>query len=386
MTPIHKLISSFTKKSDKSKTPEIPSDRRKLLLELQKAIGVRFKSPLILNQSLMHRSYVHGKAADRHMSNERMEFLGDSVLGLVVNDYLYNRYPDRDEGDLTKIKSLVVSRQVLAKKATEIGLGKYLLLSAGEVESGGRKRSSIIADAMEAVIGAIYIDRGLEAAREFIRREILVGLHEITGAEEHTNYKSLLQELVQGSRKVHPVYRIQSEKGPDHDKQFIVDVSIAGRIYGRGTGKSKKEAEQSAAKSALERLAAGGAKLSTVGAPGGGAAAAGERAPREHRDGRDQRESREHRESREPREHREPREGREHRAARDAESREHREPREGRDRRDREGREHRGSAHAAQAAPARTPLADDDGHDATPGGNGRPRHRERREDRVRQVG
>ena len=213
MTPIHKLISSFTKKSDKTKTSEIPSDRRKLLLELQKAIGVRFKSALILNQSLMHRSYVHGKAADKHMSNERMEFLGDSVLGLVVNDYLYNRYPDRDEGDLTKIKSLVVSRQVLAKKATEIGLGKYLLLSTGEVESGGRKRSSIIADAMEAVIGAIYIDRGLEAAREFIRREILVGLHEITGAEEHTNYKSLLQELVQGSRKVHPVYRIRVGEG-----------------------------------------------------------------------------------------------------------------------------------------------------------------------------
>jgi ribonuclease-3 len=203
----------------------------------------------------MHRSYVHGKSADRGLSNERMEFLGDSVLGLVVNEYLYNRYPDRDEGDLTKIKSLVVSRQVLAKKAEEMGLGKYLLLSAGEVESGGRKRSSIIADAMEAVIGAIYLDRGIEAAREFIRREILVGLHEITRSEEHTNYKSLLQELVQGSRKVHPVYRVQSERGPDHDKQFIVDVSISGKMYGRGTGKSKKEAEQSAAKAALENLA-----------------------------------------------------------------------------------------------------------------------------------
>lgn len=265
MTPIHKLISSLTKKSEKGKT-EIPPDRRKLLLELQKTIGVRFKNLDILNQSLMHRSYVHGKAVDRHTSNERMEFLGDSVLGLVVNDYLYNRYPDRDEGDLTKIKSLVVSRQVLAKKAQEIGLGKFLLLSSGEVESGGRKRSSIIADAMEAVIGAVYLDRGLEAAREFIRREILVGLHEITGAAEHTNYKSLLQELVQGSRKVHPVYRIQSERGPDHEKMFVIDVSIAGRIYGRGTGNSKKEAEQSAAKSALERLAAGGSKK----APGDG--------------------------------------------------------------------------------------------------------------------
>ncbi len=278
MTPIHKLISSLTKKSDKSKT-EIPPDRRKILLELQKTIGVRFKNLDILNQSLMHRSYVHGKAVEKHTSNERMEFLGDSVLGLVVNDYLYHRYPDRDEGDLTKIKSLVVSRQVLAKKAQEIGLGKFLLLSSGEVESGGRKRSSIIADAMEAVIGAVYIDRGLEAAREFIRREILVGLHEITGAEEHTNYKSLLQELVQGSRKVHPVYRIQSERGPDHEKQFVIDVSIAGRIYGRGTGTSKKEAEQSAAKSALERLAAGGAKL----APGASAASGTSGTDRPHR-------------------------------------------------------------------------------------------------------
>jgi ribonuclease-3 len=254
MTPIQKFISSLRFKKD-PRWKNITKDRRDLLLEFQRQIGVRFKDPELLNQSLMHRSYVHGKAADRGLSNERMEFLGDSVLGLVVNEYLYNRYPDRDEGDLTKIKSLVVSRQVLAKKAEEIGLGKYLLLSAGEVESGGRKRSSIIADAMEAVIGAIYLDRGIEPAREFIRREILVGLHEITGAEEHTNYKSLLQELVQGSRKVHPVYRIQSEKGPDHDKQFIVDVSISGRTYGRGTGKSKKEAEQSAAKAALQNLA-----------------------------------------------------------------------------------------------------------------------------------
>jgi ribonuclease-3 len=229
-----------------------------------------------------------------------MEFLGDSVLGLVVNEYLYARYPDRNEGDLTKIKSLVVSRQVLAKKAEEIGLGKYLLLSAGEVESGGRKRSSIIADAMEAVIGAIYLDRGLEPAREFIRKEILVGLHEITGAEEHINYKSLLQELVQGSRKVHPVYRIMSEKGPDHDKQFIVDVTISGKTYGRGTGKSKKEAEQSAAKTALQNLAE----------KEGGRGSAREREGREPREPRGEgREPRE-REAREPREGREGRDGR----------------------------------------------------------------------------
>src|SRR5262245_54903306 len=254
MTPIQKLISSLRLKKD-SRWQNIPNDRRELLLEFEREIGVRFRDPMLLNQSLMQRSYVHGKSGDRGLSNERMEFLGDSVLGLVVNEYLYARYPDRNEGDLTKIKSLVVSRQVLAKKAEEMGLGKYLLLSAGEVESGGRNRSSIIADAMEAVIGAIYLDRGIEPAREFIRREILVGLHEITGAEEHINYKSLLQELVQGSRKVHPVYRIMSEKGPDHDKQFIVDVTISGKTYGRGTGKSKKEAEQSAAKTALQNLA-----------------------------------------------------------------------------------------------------------------------------------
>ncbi len=254
MTPIQKLISSLRLKKD-PRWKTIPEDRRDLLLEFQRQIGVRFKNPELLNQSLMHRSYIHGKSSDRGLSNERMEFLGDSVLGLVVNEYLYNRYPDRNEGDLTKIKSLVVSRQVLAKKAEEMGLGKYLLLSAGEVESGGRKRSSIIADAMEAVIGAIYLDRGIEPAREFIRKEILTALHEITGAEEHINYKSLLQELVQGSRKVHPVYRIMTEKGPDHDKQFIVDVSISGKNYGRGTGKSKKEAEQSAAKAALQNLA-----------------------------------------------------------------------------------------------------------------------------------
>ncbi len=228
--------------------------RRKLLRKFEKRLGVRFRNLSFLNHALVHRSYLNGKSADRIESNERLEFLGDSVLGLVVNEYLYKTRPDENEGNLTKIKSLIVSRQILAQKAEEVDLGRYLLLSTGEIESGGRNRTSIIADALEGVIGAIYLDRGLGAADRFIRKLLLERMQEITQNAENINYKSLLQEKVQSERKVHPVYKIRREAGPDHEKIFHVDVCIAGRHWGQGEGRTKKEAEQAAARAAIDQL------------------------------------------------------------------------------------------------------------------------------------
>lgn len=233
----------------------LTAKRRETLRQLEKKLGVRFRNLEILNQALVHRSYLNGKPVTRIESNERMEFLGDSVLGLVVNEHLYHEHPDENEGNLTKIKSLVVSRQILAQKAEETGLGRFLLLSPSESEAGGRNRTSIIADALEAVIGAIYIDHGLEPARRFIGALMLEGMDEITANEDHINYKSLLQEKVQSERKVHPVYRIRKEMGPDHEKTFNVDVSVGGRVIGHGQGRTKKEAEQAAARAALDGTA-----------------------------------------------------------------------------------------------------------------------------------
>ena len=177
-----------------------------------------------------------------------------SVLGLVVNEHLYRSQPSENEGNLTKVKSLIVSRQILAEKAEEVGLGRFLLLSSSESEAGGRRRTSIIADALEAVIGAIYLDQGLAGAHRFVDQLILGGLHEITKNKDHINYKSLLQEKLQSERKVHPVYRIRKERGPDHEKTFVVEVTVGGKSFGRGEGRTKKEAEQAAARMALEKL------------------------------------------------------------------------------------------------------------------------------------
>ena len=189
-------------------------------------------------------------------SNERLEFLGDSVLGLVTSEFLYRLHPDEHEGELTKNKSLLVSKAILSRRALAMGLGRFVLMSHSEVESGGRQRLSILADAFEAVIGAIYFDQGFEAAREFIHRWLLREAGEIVADKRHTNYKSHLQEYVQSTWRTHPVYRIRSEMGPDHSKHFLVEVMVGKRNLGEGRGRNKKEAEQAAARDALERAGA----------------------------------------------------------------------------------------------------------------------------------
>jgi ribonuclease-3 len=221
---------------------------------LESKLGYRFRNPDLLRQAVTHRSHVHVTGMERLESNERLEFLGDSVLGMVVNEFLYRRFLDKEEGDLTKIKSLLVCGSTLSKIALRVGLGEYLLLSRSEAGTGGRKRDSILADAMEAVIGAVYLDGGLEAAAELIRTQVLVNVNETIQERTRRNYKSLLQEKLQARYKIPPRYKVSYTTGPDHARRFTVKVTLKGTVLGVGTGASKKQAEQRAAETALTRL------------------------------------------------------------------------------------------------------------------------------------
>ena len=222
--------------------------------EFEKHIHYRFADPGLVCWALTHRSYLNSNGGDLPGSNERLEFLGDSVLELVVNEFLYHRYPDLQEGELTKMKSLLVSRGVLAEQAKRLSLGKHLLLSDAERESGGSFRSSILADGFEAVIGALYLDGGISAARRFIGDHLLDDVDTILGNRSHVNYKSVLQEIVQERNRTYPRYRIVSQTGPDHRKVFTVEVTVKGDQLGLGKGTNKKRAEQAAAQNGLERL------------------------------------------------------------------------------------------------------------------------------------
>lgn len=217
-------------------------------------LGYRFKNPEYLTKALKHRSYLAESGEPRSEANERLELLGDAVLALLVVEHLYARYPRRPEGELTVMKSLAVSRAVLAHVARSLEMGDYLLLSEQERKAGGANRLSILADAMEAVIGAVYLDGGLNEARKVVHRLLLCRLPRILGREENQNYKSLLLEYCQRERLPAPTYRVQRENGPEHDKVFTVAVTIGNRQYGTGQGRSKKAAEQKAARGALIKL------------------------------------------------------------------------------------------------------------------------------------
>lgn len=226
------------------------------IADFSRHYGITFRRPDLLKLALTHRSYLSVTGQGPRESNERLEFLGDSVLGLVTSEYLYLENPNEHEGHLTKVKSLLVSKAILSRRALAMGLGRFVLMSHSEVESGGRQRLSILADAFESVVGAIYLDQGFEAARAFITRWLLADADAITADKRHTNYKSHLQEYVQSTFRTHPVYRIRSEVGPDHSKQFSVEVTVGRRLLGSGKGRNKKEAEQAAARDALEHVEA----------------------------------------------------------------------------------------------------------------------------------
>ena len=223
-----------------------------MIKDLEAAIGYKFRNITLLQNALTHSSYANERWHDSLRSNERMEFLGDSILGMAVADYLYHNFPDRPEGELTRMRADMVCENSLAAVAEKIGLGQHLLLGHGEERFGGRNRASILADAVESVIAASFLDGGIEAAGQFIKQFILteVPVKKLNNAD----YKTALQELVQQKKDQVLSYALVGESGPDHDKQFQVEVSLNGKVIGSGIGSSKKRAEQAAAQCALETL------------------------------------------------------------------------------------------------------------------------------------
>jgi ribonuclease-3 len=223
--------------------------------ELQERIGYRFKDRGLLEHALTHKSRAAEDASGGVADNESLEFLGDAVLGLVVAEMLFRRYPHYNEGQKSKIKASVVSTHALARRAEQIQLGDHLLLGRGEEKTGGRFKQALLADGYEALIAALYLDGGMPAAAAFLQREL--GGAIASGAGEAVvgqDYKSALQERLQALGQPLPEYRVAAESGPDHRKEFTIDVLVAGEIVGTASGKAKKEAEQEAARLALERL------------------------------------------------------------------------------------------------------------------------------------
>ena len=223
-----------------------------MIKDLETAIGYRFRNISLLQNALAHSSYANERWHDSLKSNERLEFLGDSILGMVTAEYLYRNFPDRPEGDLTRMRADMVCEQALAQVADRIDLGKHLLLGNGEETGGGRHRDSILADAVESVIAACFLDGGMEPARQFINTFVLTDVP--VKKLRNVDYKTALQELVQQKKNQVLAYALVGESGPDHDKQFRVEVSLNGKVVGEGIGSSKKRAEQAAAQSAMAAL------------------------------------------------------------------------------------------------------------------------------------
>lgn len=220
--------------------------------EFEKIVGYQFKDATLLNKALTHSSYVKIGKAGEVLNNERLEFLGDAFFDAIVSEELYKRLGNVEEGTLTKIRAKIVCERSLAALGTELNIGQYVNMGRGEEKSGGRGRESIIADAVEAVIGAIFLDGGYEAAKAFVLSKFSTIFDDALAGRLHIDYKSELQEKVQtGQKKLQ--YNLVNEEGPDHDKIFFVELLCDETVIGRGQGKSKKEAERNAAKQALER-------------------------------------------------------------------------------------------------------------------------------------
>ena len=224
--------------------------------ELERKLNYTFRNPALLSEALSHRSYANEHRTAHLNSNERLEFLGDSVLGFVTAEFLFVQHPDLPEGDLTRIRAALVCEQSLYEVARKLELGKYLKLGRGEEAGGGRERTSILADATEAVFAAVYLDGGITAASQLIHRVLLDVEREEVVEERRKDYKTALQELVQRQADQVLTYRMIGEQGPDHAKTFQAEVLLNGEPLGTGSGHSKKEAEQAAAKAALKILGA----------------------------------------------------------------------------------------------------------------------------------
>lgn len=221
------------------------------LRELEKKIGVPFQDINTLKKALLHRSYVIENNFEKE-SNERLEFLGDAVLELVVSKFLFNEFPEMDEGQMTNLRAMLVNTKRLAAIAKEMEIPEYILLSKGELKTSGKEKESILADALEAIIGAIYYDKGYEAAEKFIKQKLLIKINEVIAEQKNANPKGQFQEIAQEKTGITPTYKVLKEWGPDHDKNFVVGLYLDQELIAKGSGKSKQEAESVAASKALK--------------------------------------------------------------------------------------------------------------------------------------
>jgi ribonuclease-3 len=228
-------------------------ERKKELQLFERHAGIRFKELESLNQAFTHRSYAN-EYSETSPNNERLEFLGDSVLGMVVSEYLYETLPDQPEGELARIKSFVVSEASLSEISKRLRVDNFILIGKGEEYSGGRSKKAILADSLEAIIGAYYLDSGFMPARKFVHRILIPEINKVLEDKHAKDYKTLLQELVQKRMRTYPRYKVVQKTGPDHDRTFTIDVHIGDKSYGSGRGKNKKEAEQEAARIAYIAL------------------------------------------------------------------------------------------------------------------------------------
>ncbi len=224
------------------------------IARLESKLDYHFRNRALITQALKHRSYLSVTNEPRLASNERLELLGDAVLGMVVTEYLFKKFPTKEEGDLTAMKSLMVSRKILTRIANQIGIGEFVLLNEAEQKAGGRNRPSILTDTFEAIIGAIYLDGGLPAVVNLVHRKLLARTNKIISEEQNKNFKSILLEYSQSKNLGLPQYLVRDEEGPDHNKVFTIEVIINNEVLGIGKGNSKKKAEQLSAKSALKKL------------------------------------------------------------------------------------------------------------------------------------
>lgn len=223
--------------------------------ELEKKLKLKFKDKETIRNAFVHRSYLNEHPGEKLTHNERLEFLGDAILGFIVSEYLYQRFPEKSEGDLTNFRSALVNARSLAETASKLKLGDYLLLSKGEEATGGRDRQYLLANTFEALLGAIYLDLGLKVAGDFLEKNLLPNIDHVIEKKLYKDFKSLLQEQAQDKLSMTPIYKVLSEEGPDHSKTFKMGVYFNERLVAEGAGNSKQTAEQAAAAAALANFA-----------------------------------------------------------------------------------------------------------------------------------
>lgn len=226
--------------------------------DLEKLLKLKFKDKDLVKTAFVHRSYLNEHPGEQVSHNERLEFLGDSILGFIVSEYLFSRFPDSSEGDLTNFRSALVNAKSLAEVGAKIGLGEHLLLSKGEEATGGRNRQYLLANTFEAFLGVIYLDLGLPPARKFVEDHLLPNIDQIIDQKLYKDFKSLLQEQAQEKLSITPTYKVLEEKGPDHAKVFRMGVYLNDKLISEGVGASKQKAEQDAAEKALANFPAFG--------------------------------------------------------------------------------------------------------------------------------